>query len=179
MGQALCKSDGKSDYDDENIILTFFEENDINDMYLTFTVASECYGVGVAFVTEIVAMPRLMEVPDVPDFIKGVINLRGKVVPVMDVRLRFGMTGKAYDERTIIVVLEIDGVPTGLAVDAVNDVLEFLPACINHPPPFGANREGRGVTKGIGKKLDKVAVLLDVRRLVSDQVIELRAGAEA
>jgi len=167
------------DFDDENAVLAFNEENDINDMYLTFVVGKETYGVGIAFVTEIVGMQRVMEVPDVPAFIKGVINLRGKVIPVMDVRVRFGMEERPYTERTVIVVLDIEGIPTGLAVDAVSDVMEIPEAAIDRPPPFGANREGKGVTLGLGKKGAKVAVLLDVRRLVSDQPIDVRTDLQA
>ena len=100
--------------------LSFNEENNIDDMYLTFAVAGEEYGVGIGYVTEIVGMQKVMEVPDLPAFIKGVINLRGKVIPVMDVRLRFSMDWKAYTERSVIIVLDVDGVPIGLAVDAVS-----------------------------------------------------------
>ena len=104
--------------------LAFNEENNIDDMYLTFALAGEEYGVGIGYVTEIVGMQGVMEVPDLPAFIKGVINLRGKVIPVMDVRLRFSMDWQPYTERSVIIVLDVDGVPIGLAVDAVSDVLE-------------------------------------------------------
>ncbi len=148
--------------------LTFNEENNIDDMYLTFTVAGEEYGIGIGYVTEIVGMQKVMEVPDVPSFIKGVINLRGKVIPVMDVRLRFSMDWKPYTERSVIIVLDVDGVPIGLAVDAVSDVREIPAANIDNPPQFGSNREGKGIIRGLGKKDDKVAILIHTPRLVSD-----------
>ena len=100
-------------------------------------------------------MQRVMEVPDVPAFIKGVINLRGKVIPVMDVRLRFGMDAKDYTERTVIIVLDIQDVQIGLAVDAVSDVREISSANIDLPPQYGGNREGRGVIRGLGKQGDR------------------------
>ncbi len=147
--------------------LAFNEENNIDDMYLTFSVAGEEYGIGIGYVTEITGMQKVMEVPDVPSFIKGVINLRGKVVPVMDVRLRFSMEWKAYTERTVIIVLDVDGAPVGLAVDAVSDVREIPPANIDNPPRFGSGREGKGVIRGLGKKDGKVAILIDTPSLVS------------
>ncbi len=148
--------------------LSFNEENNIDDMYLTFTVAGEEYGIGIGYVTEIVGMQKVMEVPDLPHFIKGVINLRGKVIPVMDVRLRFSMDWKAYTERSVIIVLDVEGVPIGLAVDAVSDVREIPPANIDNPPQFGSNREGKGIIRGLGKQDDKVAILIDTPRLVSE-----------
>ncbi len=118
--------------------LSFNEENNIDDMYLTFAVAGEEYGIGIGYVTEIVGMQRVMEVPDLPAFIKGVINLRGKVIPVMDVRLRFSMDWKPYTERSVIIVLDVEGVPIGLAVDAVSDVREIPPPTSTIPLSLGA-----------------------------------------
>jgi purine-binding chemotaxis protein CheW len=165
--------------DDENTELVFNEINDINDMYLTFGVSGEEYGVGIGFVTEIVGMQKVMQVPSVPRFVKGVINLRGKVIPVMDVRCRFDMDEKAYTERTVIIVLDVDGVPIGLAVDHVSEVLEIPEANVQQPPQFGANREGKGVVRGLGKQGDKVAILLDVHRLTSDQAFDVKRDLQA
>jgi purine-binding chemotaxis protein CheW len=159
---------------DINADLSFNEENNIADMYLTFAVDGEDYGVGIGFVTEIVGMQKVMEVPDVPHFIRGVINLRGKVIPVMDVRRRFGLAETTYTERTVIIVLDINNAPIGLVVDAVSEVLEIPEAQIDEPPKFGANRDGTGVIKGLGKQGDRVAILLDVERLVSEQVVDRR-----
>lgn len=157
----------------EDTTLAFNDEDNIEDMYLTFGVGGEEYGISIAFVTEIVGMQRVMEVPDVPRFIKGVINLRGKVIPVMDVRLRFGMEERAYTERTVIIVLDIDNVPIGLVVDNVSEVLEIPAANIDQPPRFGANRDGKGVIRGLGKAGERVAILLDIQQLVSAQVADL------
>jgi len=86
-------------------------------MSLTFDVQDEECAVNIAYVTEIVGLQRISEVPDVPPFIKGVINLRGKVIPVMDMRLRFGPPWRGYGDRTTVIVLELEDVPTGLVVD--------------------------------------------------------------
>jgi len=158
----------------ENSDLVFNEENDINDMYLTFGVAGEEYGIGIGYVTEIVGMQRIMEVPDVPAFIKGVINLRGKVIPVMDVRCRFHMAEKPYTERTVIIVLDIDSIPVGLVVDNVSEVLEIPETQIDQPPHFGGSRDDKSVIRGLGKQGERVAILLDINRLVSDQTVDLR-----
>ena len=177
MAQITEDAGQQRSIDNINADLAFNEENNIDDMYLTFAVAGEEYGVGIGFVTEIVGMQKVMEVPDVPHFIRGVINLRGKVIPVMDVRRRFGMPETTYTERTVIIVLDINAVPIGLVVDAVSEVLEIAESQIDSPPKFGANRDGTGVIRGLGKQGDRVAILLDIDRLVSAQPVDLRNGA--
>ncbi len=176
MAQTTQPAGQSKSIDDINADLAFNEENNIDDMYLTFAVAGEDYGVGIGFVTEIVGMQKVMEVPDVPHFIRGVINLRGKVIPVMDVRRRFGMPETTYTERTVIIVLDINAIPIGLVVDAVSEVLEIAESQIDPPPKFGANRDGTGVIRGLGKQGDRVAILLDIDRLVSAQSVDLRNG---
>jgi purine-binding chemotaxis protein CheW len=162
---------------DEEVNLVFNDENDINDMYLTFGLGTEEYGIGISFVTEIVGMQRVMEVPDVPTFIKGVINLRGKVIPVMDVRKRFNMPEEVYSERTVIIVLDINSVLIGLIVDNVSEVMEIAANQIDQPPQFGANREG--VIRGLGKQGSKVAILLDAQCLISEHIIDLKQTLSA
>lgn len=177
MAQSAQAAGQPRSIDNINADLAFNEENNIDDMYLTFAVAGEEYGVGIGFVTEIVGMQKVMEVPDVPHFIRGVINLRGKVIPVMDVRRRFGMAETTYTERTVIIVLDINAVPIGLVVDAVSEVLEIAESQIDPPPRIGASRDGSGVIRGLGKQGDRVAILLDIDRLVSGQAVEPRSGA--
>lgn len=149
------------------------DADNIDDMYLTFALADEEYGVGIGAVTEIVGMQRIMGVPDVPAYIKGVINLRGKVIPLMDVRLRFGMEERAYDERTVVIVLDLDDAPIGLVVDRVREVLEISPDHIDRPAQFGRGGSGRSAVRGLGRLGDRVAVLLDTGALVSDADIAL------
>ncbi len=147
--------------------LALSETDNVDDMYLTFALADEDYGVGIGGVSEIVGMQRIMPIPDMPDYIRGVINLRGNVIPLMDVRLRFNMPERAYDERTVIIVMEVEGAPIGLIVDAVREVLEIAPSQIDRPNQIG-RASGRSVIAGIGRIGERVAVLLETATLVSD-----------
>ncbi len=158
----------------ERDLLAINEANDIENMYLTFDVRDEEYAVNIGYVTEIVGLQRISEVPDVPKFIKGVINLRGQVIPVMDMRLRFGLPWREYGDRTTVIVLELDDVPTGLVVDQVTDVLSMAPESIAPPPRWhGADEPGDTVIKGLGKREDAVSIVLDVPRLLSAQDVHL------
>ncbi|MCE1254579.1 MAG: chemotaxis protein CheW [Anaerolineae bacterium] len=149
--------------------------DEIENLYLTFEADKETYAVNIRHVTEIVGMQRISAMPDVPDFIKGAMNLRGKVIPVMDVRLRFGLPEQTYDDRTTIIVLDLDGIPTGLVVDKVTDVLTILPENIEPPPQWHGksksnkdeNQARQGVIKGLGKHDDRVSIILDIPRLLS------------
>lgn len=148
--------------------------DNIDEMYLTFALGTEEYGVGIADVTEIVGMQRIMSVPDVPHYIKGVINLRGKVIPLMDVRLRFGMPEKGYDERTVIIVMDVHDAPIGLIVDGVSEVVEIPPSQMDRHTQFG-RATSRPVIAGIGRIGDRVAILLDTSVLVADGDIAIAA----
>lgn len=154
------------DFDDE------LEEDNIDDMYLTFRVADESYAVGIAYVTEIVGVQNIVEVPDVPNFIRGVINLRGKVITVMDIRLRFKMPWRDYDDRTCIIVLEHEDVLTGLVVDRVSEVLEILAKNID-PPPSWQHEGKHAVVRGMGKHDEKVSIILNVGQLLYEQDIKI------
>ena len=154
------------------------EDDNIDDMYLTFKVGEEDYGVVISVVTEIVGMQRIMGIPDVPAYIKGVINLRGKVIPLMDVRLRFNMPEREYDERTVVIVLDVGDAPMGLIVDRVSEVLEIPASQIdrtNNGPAGG----GRSVVSGLGRIDERVAILLDENLLVSDSDVSLAVEVDA
>lgn len=155
------------------------EETDaIADMYLTFDLGDEEYGVGIAGVTEIVGMQRIMPIPDMPRYLRGVINLRGKVIPLMDVRIRFDMPHRDYDDRTVIIVMEVDEAPVGLIVDGVREVREIPADKIDQRGQAG--RQGaKSVIFGIGQVGDQVAVLLDPSVLVSVSEIALARDADA
>jgi len=148
------------------------QSDSIETMYLTFPVGSELYGVSILGVTEIVGLQRIMSVPDVPHYIKGVINLRGKVIPLMDVRLRFGMPEKEYDDRTVVIVLEVGGAPVGLIVDGVNEVLDIPDDMVDRPTSYG-NSDRRSLVRGLGRLEDRVAILLDVDLLVEAEELVL------
>lgn len=133
--------------------------------FLTFILGDEDYGLAIRFVTEIIGIQKITPVPDLPDYVKGVINLRGKVIPVMDVRLRFEMKHRAYDERTCIIVINAKDTTVGLIVDTVSEVLEIPDSDIEESQHF---RKGKGnqFMRGMGKVGDKVKILLDAEALL-------------
>jgi purine-binding chemotaxis protein CheW len=134
--------------------------------FLTFHVDGEEYAVPVAYVTEIVRLQKSFAIPDVPAYVRGVINLRGKVIPLLDVRSRFGLPDAAYTDRTVVVVLEVGETSTGLVVDAVSEVAEILPDQIE-PHLQIASTRGRHMVKGMGKRANGVSFLLDVDALLA------------
>ncbi len=136
--------------------------------YLTFHLAKEDYGIEIRHVTEIIGIQRITEVPDMPDFVKGVINLRGKVIPVMDVRSRFHLPAREYDERTCIVVVNIDDKAVGLVVDQVSEVADIPENQIEPPPATGRGNASHYI-QGMGKIGEAVKILLDVRRLLGGE----------
>jgi purine-binding chemotaxis protein CheW len=148
----------------------FDDEDTQKDKYLTFRIASEDYGIAIANVTEIVGIQSITEIPEMADYIKGVINLRGKVIPVMDVRLRFKLPPREYDERTCIVVVEIDGTSVGLVVDTVNEVADIPEEQVEPAPK--SKRKGGSYIQGIGKIGQEVKILLDINRILYEDELE-------
>jgi len=152
------------------------DEDTIKDKYLTFHLAGEDYGLDIAFVTEIIGIQRITEVPDMPAFVKGVINLRGKVIPVMDVRLRFHLPEREYDVRTCIIVVDINAAAVGLVVDQVNEVVD-IPADHVEPPPRTTKGASSRFLKGMGKVDDQVKILLNVDSLLHEEELQQVAVA--
>ncbi|MFH1984651.1 MAG: chemotaxis protein CheW [Pseudomonadota bacterium] len=148
--------------------------------YLTFILAQEEYGIGIRKIKEIIGMMSITTVPQVPAFVKGVINLRGKVIPVMDLRLRFGMEPMDYTERTCIVVAEIEQgagtVMIGIVVDAVSEVLNIKGADIEETPTFGV-RLNTDYILGMAKINKGVKILLDIDRVLSVDEVDLLVRA--
>lgn len=142
------------------------EENQQNT-FLIFYVAGEEYAVHVSHVTEIVRIQRVFPVPDMPRYIRGVINLRGRVVPLLDVRTRFGLSQGDGGERAVVIVIEHDDATTGLVVDAVHEVTELLPADIEAASLTRGARDASAVITGMGKRGDRVTFVLDVGALVA------------
>ena len=144
--------------------------------YLTFTLAAEEYGIGILKIKEIIGMMPITSVPQTPDFVKGVINLRGKVIPVVDLRLRFSMDSMDYNERTCIIVVEIGGRGTdiviGIVVDSVSEVLNIKNEDIEDTPTFGT-RLNTDYILGMAKMGNGVKILLDIHRVLSAQEITL------
>jgi len=144
--------------------------------YLTFTLADEEYGIGILKIKEIIGMMTVTTVPQTPEFVKGVINLRGKVIPVIDLRLRFGMESMDYTERTCIIVVEIDGkvgtVQIGIVVDSVSEVLNIKADEIEDTPTFGA-RLNTDYILGMAKMGGGVKILLDINRVLKAEEVDL------
>jgi purine-binding chemotaxis protein CheW len=138
--------------------------------YLTFELGNEEYGIQITRIKEIIGMMSITSVPQTEAFVKGVINLRGKVIPVIDLRQRFEMETIKYTDRTCIVVVEIDGpsgtVLIGLVVDAVSEVNNIKGDEIEDPPTFGAKLSTKFI-RGMAKKEDGVKILLDIDRVLS------------
>ena len=153
---------------------------DTEGKYLTFSLAGEEYGIGILKIKEIIGMMPITCVPQTPDFIKGVVNLRGKVIPVMDLRLRFGMPANAYSERTCIIVVEIDGpagaVQVGVVVDAVSEVLNIKAEEIEATPAFGT-RFNTDFILGMAKMNGGIKILLDIDRVLGSEETALVAEA--
>jgi purine-binding chemotaxis protein CheW len=136
--------------------------------YLTFVIGKEDFGIDIRYVTEIIGIQGITEVPGVPAHVKGVINLRGKVIPVMDVRLRFGVDERPYDDRTCIIVINIDEQPVGLIVDRVLEVLDIQKDEIEPTPMIQKGKSNRFI-QGLGKVGDQVKILLCASKLLYDQ----------
>jgi len=132
--------------------------------YLTFALGKEEYGIDIDDVREIIGIQYITEVPEMQSFIKGIINLRGKIIPVMDVRLRFGMPEKDYNERTSIIVVNIENKDVGLIVDTVSEVLDIPVKDIDSKVNEG-DREN--YVAAFGKVSESVKILLDIQKLLT------------
>ena len=140
-------------------------EDTLKNMYLTFRLGHEDYGIEIRYVTEIVGMQKITEVPDMPIFVKGVVNLRGQVIPVLDMRLRFHMESRDYDERTCIVVVNIGEAQVGLVVDTVNEVRSIEEMNVSPPPKSGTGQCAQYI-RGLGKVGEDVKIILDANKLL-------------
>ena len=136
---------------------------------LSFSLGNEEYGVSIMKVKELIGMMDITPVPKTPDFIKGVINLRGKIVPVMDLRTRFGMVAQEYDERTCIIVVEVlikeVARTIGIVVDCVSEVINIDETQIDPPPESGSTIDADTIL-GIGKLKEGVVIILDIDKVL-------------
>ena len=157
------------------------EITDREGKYLTFVLASEEYGLGILKVKEIIGMMPITSVPQTPEFVKGVINLRGKVIPVIDLRLRFTMESIDYTERTCIIVVEVakesGDVLIGIVVDAVSEVLNIKGEEIEDTPAFGTEVNTTFIL-GMAKTGGGVKILLDIDRVLSEEEVAMVDGAK-
>lgn len=146
------------------------EEDTQKDKYLTFSIGNEDYGIEIKYVTEIIGIQVITEIPELPGYVKGIINLRGKIIPVMDVRLRFKKEPLAYNDRTCVIVVDIRDISIGLIVDSVSEVLSISEQDIVPPPEL--NKYSNRFIKGIGKDENDVKLLLNCDKLLNDEDAE-------
>jgi purine-binding chemotaxis protein CheW len=142
------------------------EEDTMLGQYLTFAVGQEIYGIAIKYVTEIIGIQPISTLPEVPAFIKGIINLRGKIIPVIDMRLKFNKVASEYTDRTCIIVVDVDGELAGFIVDSVEEVMTIDDENISSPPDFSHGAGSRYIS-GIGKIGENVKLLLNCEMLLN------------
>ena len=145
--------------------------------YLTFKLAGEEYGLEILKVREIIGMMDITAVPQTPDFVKGVIHLRGKVIPVVDLRLKFGMEEKEVTEETCTIVVEVNELQMGIIVDTVQEVLDVREEQIEDPPKFGA-QVNTDFILGMGKVGEDVKILLDIEKVLNCEDLVMISGMQ-
>ena len=148
-----------------------FDEDTLKDRFLTFKVKEEDYGIEIVRVKEIVGIQEITPVPEMPSYIKGVINLRGNVINVVDIRLRFGMEEKEYDERTCIIIIQVEDVEVGMIVDNVNEVCVIPDEDIKKNTNLNKTSKSTFI-KGLGKLDEKIKMIIDVEKLLTEEELE-------
>lgn len=147
--------------------------------YLTFSLVDQEYGLEILKVREIIGLVPITEVPGTPEFVKGVINLRGKVIPVADLRLKFAMASVEPTEETCIIVVDVAGVEMGIIVDHVSEVLDIAESEIEDTPSFGTEVNTDFIL-GMGKRDNQVAILLDISAVLnSDQLAAMASAGQS
>lgn len=146
------------------------EEDTLKGKYLIFSMGNEMYGMEIRYITEIIGIQPITEVPGMPEYIRGITNLRGKIIPVMDARIRFKKEVREYDGRTCIIVIDTNDMSIGFIVDSVSEVLTMEDEDIAPPPDI--NKGGRKYIKGIGKAGGAVKLLLDCQKLLTEEEAE-------
>ncbi len=141
---------------------------------VTFSISEEEFGVDILKVREIIRTMEITKVPRAPEFVEGVINLRGKVIPIIDMRRRFGLPFKKHDSSTRIIVITMNDLIVGFVVDSVSEVLRIPVSTVEPPPPVVAGLESDYIS-GVGKLADRLLILLDLDKLLSTDDLELLA----
>jgi len=135
---------------------------------VTFSIGDEEFGVEILKVQEIIRMLEITKVPKAPPFVEGVINLRGKVIPILDLRKRFGLQSRSHDKNTRIIVIEINSMIVGFIVDSISEVLRLPANTVEPPPPVVAGLDSDYIS-GVGKLEDRLLIMLDLNRLLSNE----------
>ena len=149
-------------------------QNTQQNKYVTFKSGHEYYGLKIQYVNEIIVFQEITEIPESEDYIKGLINLRGKIIPVIDVRIRFKKEPIAYNDRTCIVVINVKDTVVGLIVEKIAEVVEIKEENILPSPSLGNEEKAQNkYVYGIGKVGDSVKLLLDPEKLLKDEDLSL------
>lgn len=159
---------------EDNIGIQNALESTQKGKYLTFSLDEEFYGIDIINVTEIVGIQPIVVMPELPSFLKGVINLRGEIIPVMDARNRFDKDEVEYNDRTCIIVVDVKQASIGIIVDAVSEVLSMEDKNIVPPPLLVSGAQS--YVKAIGKDEDQVILILDCEKIIDDDELgEIKA----
>lgn len=153
----------------------FYEEDTQKGKYLTFALGLENYAIEIRHVVDIIGIQEITEVPHQPEYIMGVINLRGKIIPTMDIRKRFNKSFLDYNDRTCIIVVELNAISVGLIVDTVLEVIAIPDDQIAEPPTFNSDFKNKFIL-GIGKIQNQIVIMLDSDKLLNEgEVDDLKA----
>jgi len=146
-------------------------EDTQKNRFLTFSLGKESYGIDIRYVIEIIGMQTITIVPELPDYVKGIINLRGKIIPVIDVRIKFKKEEKEYTDRTCVIVVDINNISVGLIVDSVAEVMTIPDEDLADPPHVNSGFNNRYIKK-IGKIGSDVKLILDCEKLLTDDELD-------
>lgn len=138
--------------------------------FLAFMIGNEAYGIEIKYVTEIIGIQSITEMPEMPSYVKGIINLRGRIIPLIDVRLRFGKEPRDYDDRTCVIVVGFNGFSYGLIVDSVYEVLSIPDEEMSPLPEVNATTNNKFI-KSIGKTSSGIVLVVDCEKLLSQEDI--------
>ena len=148
------------------------QSGEIPSEYLTFTLANESYGIDILKVQEIRGYDSVTRIANTPAFIKGVINLRGVIVPIIDLRIKFNVGEVTYHEFTVVIIINVIGKVVGIVVDGVSDVVELPAHSIKPAPEFGATLDTRYIT-GLGTLNDEMLILVDIEKLIGSEELQI------
>ncbi|MCI9066440.1 MAG: purine-binding chemotaxis protein CheW [Lachnospiraceae bacterium] len=166
MAEDLLKNEGTDETEE------LLEEDSQKGMFMTFQTGKEFFGISISYVNEIIAMQPIAAIPEVDDYIKGLINLRGKIIPVIDVRVRFKMEPCEYTDRTCIIVIDVKSTMIGLIVERLADVDTIAEDSIVPPPSLGRKEhEHNKYVYGLARTGDTVTLLLDPEKLIKQDDI--------
>ncbi len=152
-----------------DLVVDLDEDEDQRDKYLLFTMAKETYGIAIASITEIIEMQTITSLPDMPNYVKGVINLRGRVVPLVDLRLKFGLAERVYDDRTCTIIINVENTQMGFIVDTVAEVQNLDKSAIDPPPEFETASGREQFVFGLAKMNDEVIILLEASQILQKE----------